>query len=55
MKFEFVQINMKQVSYKALFLYELTCHKVSLLYELKFLIMYILRVTLARCSFNVRN
>ena len=25
--------------YKVLLLYELTCHKVSLLYELKFLIM----------------
>ena len=29
----------KSYIYKVLLLYELTCHKVSLLYELKFLIM----------------
>ena len=30
---------MKSYIYKVLLLYELTCHKVSLLYEFKFLIM----------------
>ena len=32
--------------YKVLLLYELTCHKISLLYELKFLIMLHLKYSI---------
>ena len=36
------------IIYKVLLLYELTCHKVSLLYELKFLIMLHIKCNIGR-------
>ena len=38
--FLLMNLTLKNHRYKVVLLYELTCHKVSLLYELTFLIMF---------------